>query len=41
MNKIEFSLRKPNYFIGIAYDEEYDLLITVSNEGVFEIKSTK
>ena len=25
----------------MAYDEEYDLLITVTNEGLFNIKGTK
>jgi len=41
MNKIEFSTRRPVYFVGMAYDEEYDLLLTATNEGTVEVKSTK
>lgn len=41
-NKIEFwPVKRPNYYVGMAYDEEYDLLVTVTSEGLVNIKGTK
>lgn len=41
-NKFEFwPIKWPNYYVGMSYDEEYDLMVTVTNEGIVNINPTK
>jgi len=35
---MEYMLSKPNFYIGAAYDEEFDIFITAHNDGTVEIR---